>query len=174
MKKLAFVLLVMATLAGCSKHGNPAPAALAPGVVQLVAPAANEVCVIGTALSPVSSTVQFSWSAATNAGSYELVVKDLLTADSISQTSYYNQAGLNLSRNTPYSWYVIARSGKTSQTSRSAIWKFYNSGPGVISYAPFPAEIVSPPFWANGRRILRDCYSYLERKRCERGYDPKL
>ncbi|HEY0667793.1 MAG TPA: hypothetical protein VGD22_06430, partial [Sphingobacteriaceae bacterium] len=33
---------------------------------------------------------------------------------------------------------------KSTVTVKSAVWKFYNSGPGVTAYAPFPAEILSP------------------------------
>ncbi|MBL4939285.1 MAG: hypothetical protein JKY16_03250, partial [Lutibacter sp.] len=29
-------------------------------------------------------------------------------------------------------------------TAKSAEWKFYNSGDAVITYAPFPAELIGP------------------------------
>jgi hypothetical protein len=51
---------------------------------------------------------------------------------------------INLSRNTPYSWFVSSKSTKNTFIAKSESWKFYNSGPGLISYSPFPAEIISP------------------------------
>jgi len=41
-----------------------------------------------------------------------------------------------------YKWYVISIKG--SRTEESETWQFYNAGPGVQSYAPFPAAILAP------------------------------
>jgi len=148
MRILAVSLASIIVLAGCGKHQNPVPETL--GTAQLQAPAENELCTTGTILSPTLSTVQFSWMAAANAVSYEIVVKNLLTNDSttqsISQLNSSNQVSLNIATSTPFSWYVLSKSSQSSKTTRSTTWKFYNSGPGLLSYVPFPAEIISPLF----------------------------
>jgi hypothetical protein len=51
---------------------------------------------------------------------------------------------VTLTRNTPYSWYVVSKSDKGPEDVKSVSWKFYNPGQGVVSYTPFPAEILSP------------------------------
>jgi hypothetical protein len=78
-----------------------------------------------------------------------IFIKNLLTKDSTTQNTTQTQLEVNLSRNTPYSWYVISESSKTTATAQSAIWKFYNSGPGIVTYAPFPADITAPTFDEN-------------------------
>jgi hypothetical protein len=75
-----------------------------------------------------------------------LIVKNLLTSDSTVQNTTQTQAPVTLLRNTPYSWYIVSESTKTTATARSPVWKFYNSGPGAVTYAPFPAELTSPGF----------------------------
>ena len=138
---------------GCGgKSNNPAPTPPSvpnPTQATLSAPAQNAVCTSGTILSATQSTISFSWSASANTNSYNLVIKNLLTSDSTTQSTTQTQLAVNLQRNTPYSWHVVSVSTQTTLTAQSAVWKFYNSGPGVVTYAPFPAEITSPTFGQN-------------------------
>jgi len=152
MKRVIFVLsaLLLAACGGGSGGGgnknNPTPP---PTAATLSAPAQNEVCTTGTLLSPTQSLVTFSWQAGTNTNSYNLIVKNLLTKDSSSTITGTPTTALTLLRGVPYSWYVISSSSQTTTTAKSAIWKFYNSGPGAISYPPYPATITAPLYAQN-------------------------
>ena len=143
MKQAIFALLSMIILTGCGGHkGNtPAPA---PGKAALLAPAQNEVCTQGTVISASQSTVTLKWAAAANATGYEIKIKNLEDGTTISQTTGNTQFDATLKRNTPYSWSVTSKAANNNTTTPSDIWKFYNSGPAVVNYAPFPAEILAP------------------------------
>lgn len=145
MKKTIFVIFSAAfVLTGCGgKHNNPTPS---PDPALLSEPALNSLCTVGTVLSATQSSLQFTWYPANNSESYNLVIKNLLTSDSTIQVTSQPLATMTLLRNTPYEWYVVSLSSKTSVTAKSANWKFYNSGPGAVTYAPFPATISSPTF----------------------------
>jgi hypothetical protein len=144
MRKGISLLCVIAFLSGCGGKGNnPAPV-LKPVSAVLGAPAQNAVCTTGTIISTTQSSIAFTWTAASNTNSYNLIIENLLTQDSTVQNTSQTQIAVTLLRNTPYAWYVVSKSTQTTATAQSAVWKFYNSGAGVVSYAPFPAEIVSP------------------------------
>jgi hypothetical protein len=146
MKKALIIFSVILILTGCGGKKNNPPPDINPVAATLTAPAQNEVCTTGTIISATESTVQFTWDAPTNTNSYELVLENLLTSTKTSQTTAQTQISINLLRNTPFSWYIISKSSNTSATAQSSTWKFYNSGPGVVTYAPFPADITSPTF----------------------------
>ncbi|WP_143306167.1 fibronectin type III domain-containing protein [Chitinophaga vietnamensis] len=141
MKRYLFLSLMILGVA-CGKKDDPLP----PGKATLIFPAQNAACTNGVVISNTQSAIVFSWNASSNTDSYELHIKNLLTRDSISQTITTNRDSVVLLRNTPYSWYVVAKSGKTSAFTASDTWKFYNAGPGTTSYAPFPAAITAPSF----------------------------
>ena len=146
MKKTVLIAVVTLILMGCSgKKKNPPPNVI-PAKAMLTAPAQNEVCTTGTIISATQSAVQFTWDASANTNSYTLVLTNLLTAATTSQSTAKTQTTLTLTRNTPFSWYIISASSATGVTAQSDTWKFYNSGPGVVTYAPFPADIISPTF----------------------------
>ncbi|MBS1531117.1 MAG: hypothetical protein JSU01_12480 [Bacteroidetes bacterium] len=140
-----FVLIVSSVLlqacGGGGKHNQVQPA---PGQATLLTPAQNAVCITGTAVSSTQSSVQFSWNAGSNATSYDLVLKNLLTSASTTQTTTSTSLLVNLDQDTPYSWYIVSKSAGGTATSDT--WKFYNSGPGVVTYPPYPAEITAPTF----------------------------
>jgi len=145
MKKLLSICVMGLILNGCGgKKNNPVPTL--PGQASLIAPSLDEICTTGTVISNTETSIHFSWNTSTNTGSYTLVINNLLTSAAITQNTTETQINVNLSRNTPFSWYIISKSASGSATSQSATWKFYNSGPGVTTYAPFPAEISTPKF----------------------------
>jgi hypothetical protein len=39
---------------------------------------------------------------------------------------------------------VVSKANGTTVTASSDKWKFYNEGPGIENYAPFPADVVAP------------------------------
>ncbi|AYL95429.1 hypothetical protein [Mucilaginibacter celer] len=147
MRKVIFFFFSIAILSACGSHktDNPAPPPppAGPGKPTLIAPASNEVCTQGTVISATQSTVTLKWSAADNATGYDVTIKNLDDGTSASLSTAATQVNAILKRNTPYSWTVSAKSAAAA-TSKSDTWKFYNSGPATVNYAPFPAEIVAP------------------------------
>jgi len=158
MKQLLIILSLALIISGCGKSGSdnptptpaptptPTPTVPAPGVATLSLPAQNAACTTGTVTSSTQSTISFTWTASVNTDSYELDLKNLLDNSITTQSTVQTSLTLALSRNTPYSWYIVSKSSKTTVSTQSDTWKFYNAGPGVVSYAPFPADITSPTF----------------------------
>ncbi|MFM6953954.1 MAG: hypothetical protein ACKOWL_03110 [Sphingobacteriaceae bacterium] len=148
------------TFFSCGKKGAGVPAAPAPTKPSLAAPAQNEACLNGTVVSATESKILFSWIPSTNAESYDLIIKNLLTQASTTQNTTNTALEVTLLQNTPYSWQIIAKTSKTTSTTPSDIWKFFNSGSGITSHAPFPAEIVTPTqgqaVTASGGKITLD------------------
>lgn len=157
MRKGILILVLFSVILGCkkSKPGDtpeptpPVPQVPAPEKAVLTSPAINEPCLSGVSVSASESSVVFNWAAAKNAESYDVVVKNLLTNATSTHAASQTTLQVNLLKNTPYSWYVKAKTSKTTSVSQSDTWKFYNSGSGSVSYAPFPAEIVSPAYSAS-------------------------
>jgi hypothetical protein len=146
MRYLVITTLSLIILTGCGKGGGggtntPVPQ---PGKLTLLSPAQNELCTQGSVISTSQSTVTLKWVAVDNTGSYEVSIKNLVDGTSATQTTSGTQTSLTLKRNTPYSWSVISNSAANAALAKSETWKFYNSGPASVSYAPFPAEIISP------------------------------
>ena len=138
-------------ITGCSKNGdpgsgngNPPTTVPTPAASTLTLPLNNTACLSGVNGDANNATISFSWQAAANTETYDLVVKNLISAQ---QTTYNLSAttkDIVLSKTQPYSWWVVSRSGKTTSTAQSAVWKFYVAGNPTSSYAPFPATIVAP------------------------------
>ena len=147
MRKLGLYILILTSIvSACGKKSDgPAPD-VNPEKAVLSLPAKDEVCLNGVSVSNTESTVRFEWSNATNAQSYELIIRNLSTNTQSNRTVNTNFIDVNLLKDTPYSWYVISKSSKTAVTAESETWRFYNAGSGKTNYAPFPAEIVSPTY----------------------------
>jgi hypothetical protein len=138
------VICLLLFVVSCGKKPAAPTPPLAPSKAFLVAPAKDAPCTTGANATATQSAVSFNWQKADNADSYEIDIKNLLTGDIQSQPTSAAQVSVTLSLNTPYSWYIVSKSNTSAQTAQSDTWKFYNSGPGVTSYAPFPADLVSP------------------------------
>lgn len=143
MKQAIIIILSIIALTGCSGHKNDTPEP-APGKAVLLAPAQNEVCTQGTVISASQSTVTLKWAAAIGAAGYEVNIKNLEEGTTTTHTTVNTQFDATLERNTPYSWFVTSKAAHITATTSSDTWKFYNSGPAIVNYAPFPAEIVAP------------------------------
>ncbi|QJD95231.1 hypothetical protein HH214_04740 [Mucilaginibacter robiniae] len=150
MKRILATISIMTLLTGygCSGGGgkdNPEPIVVAvPEKAVLISPIQNELRQQGTVISASQSTVTLKWNSAANTDTYEVSLKNLETGSSSTQTTNNTQLDMTLQRNAPYSWSVKSKSTKSTSTAQSDTWKFYNSGLGTLSYAPFPAELVSP------------------------------
>jgi len=148
-KRLSIILTSFALIiiAGCGKNSTNSIAD--PTAVTLTFPAQNSACTTGTVISATQSTIVFTWNSASNADSYEIDIKNLLTSTIVTQTVTTNQYTATLLRDTPYSWYVVSKSNSSSTTAKSDVWKFYNAGLGTISHPPFPADALTPTFGQN-------------------------
>ena len=120
-----------------------------PSAPTLISPVNDETCLDGTSINDSQSNVDFRWSSAANALSYELVVTNLLTQSSQTYPATSNQTTVALTKAEPYSWSVKSIGEIGSIPSLSTQWKFYLAGDAVINYAPFPSELISPRSGAN-------------------------
>lgn len=133
----------------CSKKKSntdpdPQPQNFDPDRPILSLPTQNAICTTGDDQTATQSTVAFDWNDANHASGYTITVKNLLTNEIKTQEAATSDTKMALARSTPFSWTVIAKSSTSTITAPSETWKFYNSGPGVTSYAPFPATAVNP------------------------------
>lgn len=148
-KKILLALLVLSFFS-CKKDKKIAPAAPAPPSKSALSfPLKDEACMAGTVISATQSAIVFKWAASGNTDSYDLVIKNLESGLTSTESTSKTELEVILARNTPYSWYILSKSSKSSSTAQSEIWRFYNSGAGVTSYIPFPAEILLPLFGQN-------------------------
>lgn len=126
---------------GTTPEPDPVPK---PSAATLIFPDNETECNEGAIKNATQSDVTFQWNASQNTDNYEVNVRNLDTNTSSKTTVSDNQAVITLLRGFPYEWYVVSKASGTSETATSAMWKFYNQGPGVENYAPFPAEVVNP------------------------------
>lgn len=147
MKKIVLLFGGLILLLISCAQEDPIP--IEPGVASLISPANNETCLDGISLNDTQSNVSFSWSAASDALSYEVVISNLLTQSSQTYTAPSNQITIALTKAEPYSWIVKSIGEDGSTPSESEQWKFYLAGEGTINYAPFPSELISPRSGAN-------------------------
>jgi hypothetical protein len=139
------VLLFLFLVFSCQKAQLPKD----PGVTSLISPVDKETCLDGTSINDSQSNVSFEWNSATDALSYEVDVTNLLTQSTQTYASDTNEISIALSKAEPYSW-LVRSLGETGTTpSESDPWKFYLAGDAVVSYAPFPAELITPRSGAN-------------------------
>ncbi len=142
---ITVAIFSLVSCGGGDSGGGPGPDPVpAPLAATLVFPDNNTECNEGEIVSETQSRVTFEWNASQNTDSYEVNLKNLNTGATVKNTSNTNSAAITIERGVPYEWFVISRANGTSETALSTIWKFYNQGPGVENYAPFPAEAVSP------------------------------
>ena len=140
-------LFVVASCSGGSDGGNnpaepdPVPN---PSATTLIFPENNKECTEGFVLNGTQSAVTFQWNASQNTDSYNITVTNLNTNSSATSFSEVPEKTLTLLRGTPYEWFVISKSNGTSETAKSATFRFYNQGAGIENYAPFPANAISP------------------------------
>ena len=120
-----------------------------PSAPTLISPANDETCLDGTSINDSQSNVDFRWSSAANAVSYELVVTNLLTQSSQTYPAISNQTTVALTKAEPYNWSVKSIGEVGSVPSQSIQWKFYLAGDAVVNFAPFPSELISPQSGAN-------------------------
>lgn len=110
----------------------------------LIFPFEDSECNEGTNITDTESTVLFEWEESENADNYELVLINLDNNEQGVLNTQETRVPIVIQRATPYAWSVTASSNETDSTVQTETWRFYNAGDGIVSYAPFPAELVSP------------------------------
>lgn len=156
------ILLVAACGGGDDNNTNPDPdpdPVAAPSAATLIFPDNNEECNEGVVINDTQSTVTFEWNASQNTDTYEVNLRNLNSNASSTTNSNTNSAGITLERGVPYEWFVVSKANGTNATATSSTWKFYNQGPGVENYAPFPAEAIYP---GRGEAIANSATVQLE------------
>jgi len=140
MIRIVLISLTMVfLLCACNKKEGPQP----PGQVALIFPEKNSECTTGQSLGANTSRVSFSWQASENTQTYELRVTNSTTQTTQTISTTTTTASLPLEKGIPFSWVVRSRNNQVEDIVSSAVWNFYNSG-SITSFAPFPAEILSP------------------------------
>jgi hypothetical protein len=145
-----YIVLVLLIVAACSsddgegsKPDNPVSVD-DPKAATLIFPKDGEQCNEGTILSDTESSVTFRWNPSDNTDSYTLTLKNLKNGSRINTNVTDSEATITIARGTPYDWYVTSKANGTSAVSISETWQFFNEGPGIESFAPFPAEATFP------------------------------
>ena len=142
--KKATILFVFSIIGLFVQCGGNEPAPLPPGTVNLVAPANNEPCLDGTVISNSQSSVDFQWTVASNAQNYNLLITNLKNNQTQTFQSNTTNKSVTLGIGTPYRWLVKAIGAPETLPSESQSWKFYLASEGVVNYAPFPPELLTP------------------------------
>ena len=142
MKKISFLcILLIAYSCGIEDTivpKNPEPA-------NLVFPENNQECNQGVVIVGTNRTeVTFIWENDSNADTYTVVLKNLITNTERIFAPKINELNVDLIKATPYSWYVISTNSYILEPIQSETWKFYNAGDPITSHAPFPADDVYP------------------------------
>jgi hypothetical protein len=150
MKRIYYVFGLIIFMLGCSNpsDGNPengsgnGGSADEPNGVLLVFPDEDSLCNEGTNLTLTESTVFFEWEPNDNAMVYTLSVENLTTGAVDQYQTEDFIFPVTIERAQPFRWFV--NYDFQDETKESAIWNFYNAGPGIETYPPFPTEIISP------------------------------
>ncbi|RNC86806.1 MAG: hypothetical protein ED556_05120 [Winogradskyella sp.] len=149
MKKLIYLIGLLLITACVDTTDDVIPMITPDGELQddvegviLVFPFEDELCNEGTDLTPTESTVFFEWEPNNNAETYTVTVENLTTGDVTQVQTEDFITPITIARATPFRWFVEFTFEDEVQASEA--WNFYNAGPGVQTYPPFPAEIVSP------------------------------
>lgn len=143
MKKIALILGLLIIIIACnSKDDNPRPTK--PEIATLLFPEKDETCTQGIIIDQNRSSITFEWAPNKGADNFTLTIRNLLSNRIQTYTTEETFKEVTLSRNTPYSWFIISVNTKSGDSTTSNLWKFYNAGEGVVSYPPFPAELLHP------------------------------
>lgn len=143
--KIALVSLLLIISCGGSDDSNmPEQTVPDPKATTLIFPGDNTECNEGTVVNDTKSRVNFQWNAAEDTDSYVVNIRNISTNQTSTTTANAQQLEIIIDRGTPYEWFVTSQATGTNVTADSPKFKFYNQGPGIENYAPFPAEAVNP------------------------------
>lgn len=142
MKKLFYTTVFFLLLACSAEEQSEETIDLLPGLFNLLYPENGSACLDGSIINDTQSKITFLWNASQNANEYEVEIINL--NDNYSQKMLSSDRSLEvvLKHGEPYAWTVTAFVDDASITSKE--WKFYLAGNGIVNYAPFPPELISP------------------------------
>ncbi len=140
MRKVRFFLILI--LAGaCGRDQDLVDALVGLEDVEMLFPENVSECTEGIVLSETRSEVVFRWSDDQENVTYQINLTNLISDSTELFHSNNTELPIILERGIPYSWFVA---DSLSGNPRSEVWTFYNAGPGVESFIPFPAEAIAP------------------------------
>lgn len=144
MKPIAIFLCFLA-IVGCGGKDSPKP----PLPSILVFPQKNSECTTGQDVTGTNtSLVEFRWQTSDHTETYEVRATNLNSNTTQNIVVKGTSAKLPIVKGAPYSWFVVSKNTKVSESARSETWRFYNAGVET-TYAPFPAEVISPKTGSN-------------------------
>ncbi len=117
---------------------------LPPSKVELIFPEENSECTAGVIISETESEVVFDWSEAEVTDGYIISLTNLTTGQEQLFESDSSSLPIRMLRGTPYRWRVDTFLNDSNEVVSSDEEAFYNAGPGVQSFIPFPATAVFP------------------------------
>ena len=115
-----------------------------PGSADLIAPASNDSCLLGTSVDAFTSNVLFQWSDSEDTDSFDLTYTNLLTNDTKTKTGIKtNSTTILLFKGVSYAWSVKSIKSN-SRVATSGTSKFYLAGPSLVTNVPLGAVLKSP------------------------------
>jgi hypothetical protein len=142
MSKKLGLLFVFLLLYGCAPDSDLLEILSPSATINLSFPENLSECTEGIVVSETESEITFLWEPIERVTTYSLHLTNLRTDDAQVLESKENGLTVPLLLGTPYTWYVTSASNPDK--IRSEEWFFYNAGPGVESFVPFPATALSP------------------------------
>ena len=129
-KIIPICVLVIAIIVSCSKDEEETAMVTIdpPTAATLMFPENNTECNEGVIISDTETDVLFKWEEAANASSYVLQITNLNAGTSRNISTMSTEFLIRILRGTPYSWSVKSKSGTSTATAESEVWKFYNAG----------------------------------------------
>jgi len=144
-KTMLFILCLIILHIGCKRDLDLLQVVLSPpSKVELVFPENNSECTAGIIISQTESEVVFDWSDANFGDGYIVHLTNLSTNQEQVFESESSSLPIIMQRGTPYQWYVETFLIDSNQVTSSNVESFYNAGPGIQSFIPFPASAVFP------------------------------
>lgn len=145
MKNIVYILVIICLLVSCGKSSNPEEELpVNPTAPTLIYPNNNEPCLDAVSLNDSQSQIAFNWNQGQNTDNYTLVITNLSTNDTQEIPVSFPPYTATLIKAEPFAWKVVANGAIGTTPAESDRWKFYLSGDAQTSYAPFPAELLSP------------------------------
>jgi hypothetical protein len=143
MKKMT-LLGFLIILFSCERDVDIAKLTFTLEKAELIFPEDQSECTTGKIISDTESEIDFNWSDVDGAEGYLLILTNLTSGEVTHFEPTESVLPSTLNRGTPYSWKILTYAENGTNVSESETASFYNAGPGIESFAPFPARAISP------------------------------
>lgn len=141
MRKI-IIIVVFVSFCLLNFQCSSTPENQAPSAVQLIYPTTNLLC--------IDNTIVFDWSDAIDPESDEIEYNIMIATDRAitniieNRTISESQLSITLNKNQSYYWKVDALDVNNNLGTASETFAFLTKGEGVINYAPFTSELLTP------------------------------